>query len=173
MITNLLYKLSAHLRTLPDNHEAKQANNLADVMAGKQNIIESPEALFSFLESGPKLKLHIDSPKGSKKGFGDKKRVLPFDYGEIVGAINPADSMGWDIIFPPSQPTDVKKLIHIGIVKVKDDKKLWKEKAGRSPPVGNDKVIVSGEGSISAEDRAEIESFFSGMWQFEPIKWFI
>lgn len=173
MIIDLLYKLAEHLKTLPNDHESRQANNLADVMAGKQNIIESPEALFSYLESGPKLKIHIDSPKGSKKGFGDKKKVLPFDYGELVGVINVADNMGWDIIFPPSQSTDAKKLTHIGIVKVKDDKQLWKDKAGRLPPVGNDKVIVSADGTISDKDRAEIESFFAGMWQFEPIKWFV
>jgi len=173
MIIDLLHKLAGQLKTLPDNHEAIQANNLADVMAGKKNIIESPEALFSYLESEPKLKIHIDSPKGSKKGFGDKKRVLPFDYGELSGVINVADNMGWDIIFPPSQPTNVKKLTQIGIVKVKNDKQLWKDKAGRLPPVGNDKVIVSGDGTISDKDRSEIESFFAGMWQFDPIKWFI
>lgn len=170
MTTNILHKLSTYLKTLPDSHEAKQANNLADVMAGKQNIIESPKEFFSFLER-KNLKdgdIHIDSPKGTPK-WGE---VLPFDYGEAKGAINPADNMPWDIVFPPSQPTNAKRLRAIGIVKIKKDKELWKEKAGKKPPIGNDKVIVS-DGTISDADRATLNTFFNDLWRFEPIKWFI
>ena len=135
-IQSQLTDLSNMLKTLPDLYEAKQANNLADVMAGKQNIIKTPEELFRFLQAND-VKVNIDSPKGSKKGFGGKKRELPFDYGEVIGAINIADNMCWDVIFPPSQSTDAKKLIQIGIIKVNDDKAVWKEKAKKDPPVGN------------------------------------
>ena len=49
----------------------------------------------------------LDNPIGSKKGFGAKKRELPFDYGEFSKFINPADDMGWDIIIVPSDSTGV------------------------------------------------------------------
>jgi len=171
-LLNRLHNLSAQLKILPDKHEAKQANNLVDIMAGKHDIIKTPKALFSYLEEND-VKVNIDSPKGSKKGFGGKKREIPFDYGEVVGAINVADNMFWDIIFPPSQsPDGVKKLIPIGIVKVNDDKAVWREKAKKDPPTGNDKVIVSVDGTISDDDKRVISDFFSGMWQFKSIKWF-
>lgn len=163
--------LASELEKISSSDASKKTNNLADIMAGKKKIIKTPKALFGFLREHEDLKINIDSPKGSKKGFGDKKRVLPFDYGEIIGVINPADDMGWDIIFPPSKAPKGKTLLPIGIVRVNDDKDLWKEKANMSPPIGNDKIIVSNDGKISEEDKNIISDFFEPMWQFKKIKW--
>ena len=171
MRIELLRKLASELEKFSISDASKKTNNLADIMAGKKKEIVSPKALFKFLEKNEDLKINIDSPKGSKKGFGDKKRVLPFDYGEIVGIINPADNMGWDIIFPPSQKPSGKKITAVGIVKINEDKDLWKEKANKEPPVGNDKVIVSIDGKIKEEDKKIIHEFFDSMWQFKKIKW--
>ena len=171
MRIELLRKLASELEKFSISDASKKTNNLADIMAGKKKEIVSPKALFKFLEKNEDLKINIDSPKGSKKGFGDKKRVLPFDYGEIVGIINPADNMGWDIIFPSSQKPSGKKITAVGIVKINEDKDLWKEKANKEPPVGNDKVIVSIDGKIKEEDKKIIHEFFDSMWQFKKIKW--
>lgn len=171
MRIDLLRKLASELRKISGSDASKKTNNLADIMAGKKKIIKTPKALFGFLREHEDLKINIDSPKGSKKGFGDKKRVLPFDYGEIIGVINPADDMGWDIIFPPSKVPKGKTLLPVGIVRVSDDKDLWKEKANMSPPIGNDKIIVSNDGKISEEDKNIISDFFEPMWQFKKIKW--
>ena len=167
----LLRKLASELQKISGSDASKRTNNLADIMSGKKKIIKTPKALFGFLRDSEDLKINIDSPKGSKKGFGDKKRILPFDYGEIVGIINPADDMGWDIICPPSKETKGKKLLPVGIVKVNDDEGIWKEKANRSPPIGNDKIIVSNDGKISEEDKKIISEFFESMWQFKKIQW--
>jgi hypothetical protein len=171
MRIDLLRKLAIELEKIPDSFASKKTNNLADIMAGKKKIIKTPKELFRFLKENEDLKINIDSPKGSKKGFGDKKKVLPFDYGEIVGVINPSDDMGWDIIFPPSKEPKGKTLLPVGIVRVNDDKDLWKEKANMSPPIGNDKIIVSNDGKISTEDKNIISDFFNPMWQFKKVKW--
>ena len=171
MRIDLLKKLASELEKISSSDASKKTNNLADIMAGKKKIIKTPKALFGFLKENDNLKINIDSPKGSKKGFGDKKRILPFDYGEIVGVINPADDMGWDIIFPPSVEPTGKRLLPVGIVKINDDQSIWKEKANKSPPTGNDKVIVSDSGKISEEDKKIISEFFEPMWQFKKIKW--
>jgi len=171
MTIHLLRKLASELKIISSSDAWKKTNNLADIMAGKKKEIDTPKALFKFLEKNQDLKINIDSPKGSKKGFGDKKRILPFDYGEITGIINPADNMGWDIIFPPSQNPSGKKLVAVGIVKINEDKDLWKEKANKEPPVGNDKIIVSIDGKINEEDKEIINEFFNPMWQFKKVKW--
>ena len=167
----LLKTLALELQKISSSNASKKTNNLADTMAGKNKVIKTPKALFEFLKENDNLKINIDSPKGSKKGFGDKKKVLPFDYGEIVGVINPSDDMGWDIIFPPSETPKGKRLLPIGIIKVNDDVDVWKEKANCEPPIGNDKIIVSNSGKISAEDKNIISEFFEPMWQFKKIKW--
>lgn len=139
-------------------------------VATKKEEIKTIEKLFKKLKSNPSPKVHLDNPMGTKKGFGDKKRELPFDYGEFSEWINPADNMGWDIILPPSNRKQ-DNLIPVGVLKINDDKKIWKEKANKSPPTGNDKIIVANNGDISAKDIQIIEDFFSNMWQFKKIKW--
>lgn len=171
-IISKLNSLSRCLETLHEKFAKKRVDNLSDISSLKKKRIDGSKELFKALEESDNLEVHIDSPKGSKKGFGHKKRELPFDYGEIPSLINPADNMGWDIIFPPSQKPEGGKLIPIGIVRVNDDKEIWKEKAGKAPPVGNDKVIVSTTGKISENDKEVITDFFKTMWQFKKIKWY-
>jgi len=137
----------------------------------KTKTINTYNEIINLLESVKFPNVFLDSPMGSKKGFGDKKRELPFDYGEFSDWINPADNMGWDIIIPPSN-RDVFDLKVLGIVKIKNDKKLWNKKADKEPPVGNDKLIVASSGRISGRDISIIENFFNDMWQFEKVSWF-
>lgn len=139
-------------------------------MANKKIKVKNITKLFSLLKENPNPKVFIDNPKGSKKGFGSKKRKLPFDYGEFSNWINPADDMGWDIILPPSN-REKDNLIPIGIIEINDDKKIWKENANQNPPIGNDKIIVAKHGNISEADIKTIEDFFESMWQFKKIKW--
>jgi len=133
--------------------------------------LKNPEDVYALLKETPDPKVYLDNPMGSKKGFGDRKRKLPFDYGEFSDWINPADGMGWDIIIPPSN-REQTNLVQVGIVKVNPDKKVWKEKANKKPPVGNDKIIVASNGNITEEDKWIIEDFFYDMWQFKEVIWF-
>ncbi len=171
MRVELLKALGCQLAKLSDKSASRKIANLANVIAGEKVIVNNKEDFFAYLEGTNITNVNIDSPKGSKKGFGGKKRVLPFDYGEAVGIINPADDMGWDVIFPPSQKPDGGKLVPIGIVAVNDDVHVWKENANKLPPIGNDKIIVSNDGKISKDDKKIISDFFDGMWQFKKIKW--
>ena len=175
MINKKLKDLALKLVIISASDASKQANNLADIMANKKRLVKDTKELFKILDEEDNFKIRIDSPKGSKKGFGDrdkiKKRTLPFDYGEILTLINPADNRPWDVIIPPSEDSDLSKIIPIGIIKYKDDKKLWKEKADKLPPKGNDKIIISKNGKILDDDKKIIEDFFEDMWQFEKIKW--
>ena len=167
-----LEKLALELRKVAAS-EYKSTINLIDSIDDKRNVIKSYKDLFSYLEEND-VKINIDSPKGSKKGFGSSdKRKIPFDYGEITGIINPSDDMGWDIIFPPSQRPDGGKLIPIGIVIVNPDEKAWRKNSKTKPPIGNDKIIVSNNGNISKEDQKIISDFFEQLWQFKKIKWLI
>jgi len=139
-------------------------------IADKKIKVKSITELFSLLKENPNPKVFLDNPKGSRKGFGSKKRKLPFDYGELSDWINPADDMGWDIILPPSNER-IENLVPVGIVKVNDDKKIWKKNTNEEPPIGNDKIIVASNGKLIKEDIKIIEDFFSSMWQFKKIKW--
>lgn len=167
-IESNLKTLSLGLSKILNKENMKEASQGIDLM--KNKIIKDKEELFLFLKE-KKVEVNIDSPKGSKKGFGWRKRIIPFDYGEIPSLINPSDDMGWDIIFPPSEEPAGGKLIPIGVVEVSPDKKQWKEKSNKEPPIGNDKIIVSKKGIISEEDKKILEEFFNPMWQFKKIKW--
>jgi hypothetical protein len=163
MRVNLLRKLALELQKISSSDASKKTNNLADIMAGKKKIIKTPKALFEFLKENEDLKINIDSPKGSKKGFGDKKKVLPFDYGEIVGAINPADMCFWDVIIPPSEKNlNNRKVYPIGIIRYSIPERI-----------GNDKIIVSSDGILSQNDKLIIENFFNDMNQFHDVEWFV
>lgn len=147
--------------------------NFYKIAKNKSKIkVRNMKELFSLLEENSSPKIFIDSPMGSKKGFGSKEIELPFDYGEFSDWINPADGMGWDIILPPSNRVQ-ENLIPVGYVKVNDNKKIWKEKADMEPPVGNDKIIVANNGDISDDDIKIIEDFFLSMWQFKEIEWLL
>lgn len=170
---NSLRTLSNVLRKVShDEYSAKITSNMADTMSGKKKLVKTRDDFFKYLNDNI-VDIEIDAPKGSKKGFGGKKRVLPFHYGEVTGAINIADNMGWDVIFPPSQedPSAIKKAVPIGIVEVNPDEATWMKNGNKMPPIGNDKIIVSKDGKISEEDKSIISNFFNGMWQFKEIVW--
>ena len=109
-------------------------------------------------EEGSEIKIFIDVPKGSPKGFGaTEKNPVPFDYGEFPDYINSADGMGWDLIIAPSESgkewNKVGNLLPVGRVK-------YKEGSGKE---GNDKIIMASGGKISEEDKEALKVFFANM----------
>ena len=149
----------------------EKTKKLKKESSSKKIILDKPSNVYELLTENPNPKVQLDSPMGSKKGFGSKKRKLPFDYGEFSNWINPADDMGWDIIIPPSN-REQTNIIQVGIVRVNPDEAIWKEEANKQPPIGNDKIIVASNGDITDKDKSIIEDFFSGMWQFKDVEWF-
>jgi hypothetical protein len=121
------------------------------------------EKMISFLMDNPDQEIYLDSPKGSKKGFGGKKKKkLPFDYGEYSDFINPADSMGWDLIIVPSATKEDTPLLPVGYVQYVKE---------REDKVGNDKIIVAPNGSVTSDDISTIEEFFSKLDDFDLVVW--
>ena len=109
-------------------------------------------------EEGSEIKIFIDVPKGSPKGFGaTEKNPVPFDYGEFPDYTNLADGMGWDLIIAPSESgkewNKVGDLLPVGKVK-------YKEGSGKE---GNDKIIMASGGKISEEDKEVLKVFFGKM----------
>ena len=109
-------------------------------------------------EEGSEIKIFIDVPKGSPKGFGaTEKNPVPFDYGEFPDYTNLADGMGWDLIIAPSESgkewNKVGDLLPVGKVK-------YKEGSGKE---GNDKIIMASGGKISEEDKEALKVFFGKM----------
>ena len=109
-------------------------------------------------EEGSEIKIFIDVPKGSLKGFGaTEKNPVPFDYGEFPDYINSADGMGWDLIIAPSESgkewNKIGNLLPVGKVK-------YKEGSGKE---GNDKIVMASGGKISEEDKEALKVFFGKM----------
>ena len=109
-------------------------------------------------EEGSEIKIFIDVPKGSPKGFGaTEKNPVPFDYGEFPDYTNLADGMGWDLIIAPSESgkewNKVGELLPVGKVK-------YKEGSGKE---GNDKIVMASGGKISEEDKEVLKVFFANM----------
>ena len=124
------------------------------------------ESMISFLKDNPNQKINIDSPKGSEKGFGNKTKIpLPFDYGEYSEIINPADKMGWDLIIAPSYNEKSDNLQPAGYVR-------YKEGTGKE---GNDKIIISKNGTINEKDKQIITDYFKILNsvddRFEDTRW--
>ena len=123
-------------------------------------------------------KIFLDSPIGSRKwGCGKEKKILPFDYGEFVSFINPADNMGWDLIIVPSQSGGKRtKRDHnyeiVGIVMVSTKDEIIKNKNDWNPKPGNHKLIVAKNGDYNKKDVDIINNFFKNMWQFKDPKFF-
>ena len=123
------------------------------------------------------ITINIDSPIGSDKKFaGAESRGLPFDYGELLDIINPADGDPWDIIIVPSQSgKDLRQSFQsyefVGVVKYNKNEKDWEEESDIDPPGNNHKLIISLDREYSAEDKEILEDFFN-TWQFENIIWF-
>ncbi len=109
-------------------------------------------------EEGSEIKIFIDVPKGSPKGFGaTEKNPVPFDYGEFPDYINSADGMGWDLIIAPSESgkewNKIGDLRPVGKVK-------YKKGSGKE---GNDKIVMASGGKISEEDKEALKVFFGKM----------
>jgi hypothetical protein len=132
--------------------------------ADEPSVVVTREEMVDFLTNTPEQKIHLDSPKGSSKGFGKtKKTPLPFDYGEYPDIINPADNMGWDLIIVPSATKDDELLMPVGHVEYSKE---------RRDKEGNDKIIIAPSKQYSEEDRAIIENFFIKLEGFEPVRWY-
>ena len=128
------------------------------------SVVPTREGMVDFITNNPNQKIHLDSPKGSVKGFGKTNKIpLPFDYGEYPDIINPADNMGWDLIIVPSATKDDELLMPVGHVEYQKD---------RRDKLGNDKIIVAPSQQYSEEDRSIIDDFFSNLQGFESVRWY-
>jgi hypothetical protein len=128
------------------------------------SVVPTREGMVDFITNNPNQKIHLDSPKGSSKGFGrTKKTPLPFDYGEYPDIINPADNMGWDLIIVPSATKESELLMPVGHVEYRKD---------RRDKIGNDKIIIAPSRQYTEEDRVIIEDFFNSLEGFEPVRWY-
>jgi hypothetical protein len=129
-------------------------------------IIPTRDEVVRYITSSPHQEIFLDNPKGSSKAFGHGKKnkvILPFDYGEYSGIINPADDMGWDIIIVPSATVEDELLIPVGHVAYS---------SARPKKVGNDKIIIAPNGQFSSSDQRIIDDFFVDLEGFEPIVWY-
>jgi len=132
--------------------------------ADEPMVVPTREEMVEFLMDNPEQTIHLDNPKGSKKGFGRTKKIpLPFDYGEYPDIINPADNMGWDLIIVPSAGKENNLLMPVGHVEYQKD---------RYDKVGNDKIIIAPSQQYSKEDRKIIEEFFNKLDGFEAVRWY-
>jgi len=128
------------------------------------SVVPNREEMVNFLTNEPNQEIHLDNPKGSKKGFGRTEKVpLPFDYGEYPGIINPADNMGWDLIIVPSATKDDPDLIPVGYVAYNENK---------PKAMFNDKIIIAPEGKYNSSDRETIERVFIQMDYFDNPVWY-
>lgn len=180
-------KIKILLKTLSSfglNNDARLIKALASGIGGVDYPLEEIELdtkkdLFEELELSGGEQIFLDSPAGTNDKFRGQTGPLPFHYGEFPRLINPADDMGWDIIIVPSQSKGSEvsideghNFVPVGYVKVNGDEEEWMAKAGKSPPVGNDKIILADNGFFLNEDKSKIEDFFSSLWQFKEVIWF-
>ena len=149
--------------------------------ADEPSVVPNRVEMVNFLSLNPEQKIHLDSPKGSVKGFGKTNKIpLPFDYGEYPDIINPADNMGWDLIIVPSE---TKRLI--AAAEAKGEPRELEFTADLLMPVGhveyskdrrdkqgNDKIIIAPNLKYTEEDRAVIDNFFNDLEGFQPVRWY-
>jgi hypothetical protein len=132
--------------------------------ADEPTVVPNRVEVVNFLSLNPEQEIHLDNPKGSKKGFGRTEKVaLPFDYGEYPDIINPADNMGWDLIIVPSATKESTLLMPVGHVEYSKD---------RRDKQGNDKIIIAPSTQYTEEDKAIIDNFFAGLEGFETVRWY-
>ena len=138
--------------------------NWRKYVTDEPSVVPTREEMINFLTNDPNQKIHLDSPKGSVKGFGRTNKIpLPFDYGEYPDIINPADNMGWDLIIVPSATKESELLMPVGHVEYEKD---------RRDKLGNDKIIIAPSRQYTEEDRAIIDNFFSALEGFEHVRWY-
>ena len=132
--------------------------------ADEPTVVPNRVEMVNFLSLNPEQEIHLDNPKGSKKGFGRTEKVaLPFDYGEYPDIINPADNMGWDLIIVPSATKDDELLMPVGHVEYS---------RSRRDKQGNDKIIIAPSTQYTEEDKAIIDNFFGALEGFESVRWY-
>tara|TARA_R100000458_G_C8223443_1_gene207141 strand:- start:497 stop:934 length:438 start_codon:yes stop_codon:yes gene_type:complete len=125
-------------------------------------VIKSLKNVMDIVKSNPNQTKNLDYPRGSIKRFGGKREFhLPFDYGEYVDLINPADNMGWDFVIVPSS-SNTDNLLPVGYVKYAND---------QGKKIGNDKIIIAPKGEYSKQDVEKLETFFASVGFFDPIVW--
>ena len=140
-----------------------------------ESVINTREELIDIITRSPNKEIFVDTPKGDTKKFGGlEKNVLPFDYGEYPGLLNPADGLGWDIIIVSSSSERNLNLLPVGHVQYYDDDTIW-EKVGKEKPENislNTKIILANDGNYYIEDKNVIERFFKQLVQFKPVIWY-
>jgi hypothetical protein len=130
------------------------------------HVVQTRDEIIELVRENPHQRIFLDSPRGSYKAFGrgeDNKVQLPFDYGEFPDIINPADSMGWDLIIVPSATQESDLLIPVGHVEYSRE---------RQDKLGNDKIILAPRGRYNEEDQFTIDDFFAQLESFEPVRWY-
>ena len=148
----------------------------------EETEVEGVKEVLGYLKKNPGEFIYLDNPKESVKF--DNKKPLPFHYGEFIAIINPSDNMGWDVIIAPDVDVDIVKekdgdkyierghmLSPVGYIPVNISEDEWADKAGKSPPIGNDKIILSFDKKIKLNSKKIIEDFFSTLWQFDNPIW--
>ena len=186
-VDNKLNFLLSYLNNIGLNKESAYIKKILKIASFDYPIeeieIESKKELFLYLKKNPGEFIFLDNPIGTFKSFGDKKKKLTFHYGEFSGLINPSDDMGWDIIIVPSSNYGVidgefgevaagHDLVPVGYVPVNDNEDDWMNNAAKSPPIGNDKIILAPNGKYLDSDIKTIRDFLSDLWQFDKIKLF-
>tara|TARA_R110002074_G_scaffold142157_2_gene288607 strand:- start:303 stop:773 length:471 start_codon:yes stop_codon:yes gene_type:complete len=149
--------------------------NWRKYLTEEKKTINSKEELIDIIKQNPGKEIYLDNPKGTTKKFGGAEpRELPFDYGEYVEFINPADGMGWDIILLPGNSKEDENLLPVGHVTYHGESELWKEHDRNMPEnIGdNHKILLSKEGDYSGAAKKLIEDFFGDLWQFKEVVWY-
>ena len=131
----------------------------------EKRIINSREEMEFIITQDPDQVINIDVEFGQPKAFGDEEnpKPLPFNYGEYIHFINPADNMGWDLVVSPSSPPEHKNLLPVGNISYVKD---------REDKTGNDKIIVAADGKFDNADKETIDDFFDKLPQFNRVEWY-
>ena len=157
----------------------------------EETDIEGVDKAIRYLQKNPGLAIHLDSPIGTSKWTVNNNPIdMPFHYGEFLDIINPSDDMGWDLVVAPScsdmaeEDGDIHyisgghNLQPVGYIPVNPSEELWRANTisrefpkGKSPPIGNDKIILSEDGEIGSLDKQIIKEFFNKIWNFSDIVW--
>jgi len=127
--------------------------------------VGSREAMEFIITQDPDQVINIDVKMGDSKAFGDatKSHLLPFNYGEYLEYINPADGDPWDLIVVPSARVEYKNLLPVGnVTYVKE----------RGDKTGNDKIIIGSDGKFTKVDKHTIDTFFDKLPQFNKVEWY-
>lgn len=143
-----------------------EKDKVHSLLFGKKQVVTLDEILK--LGTKESLKFRIEERKNKSIKWKDGV-LIPFDYGDYVEYINPADNMGWDIIIAPSTETYTNLLI-CGIVKVSKVAPSIRPPYGNK--LGNDKLILGVDGVISENDKLVLKKYFDGIKAFNPPKFF-